>query len=901
MATPINDMNPVYDGMGNLVSGTEPIMSVMPPIPQEIRNNPDTNTTTQTSTTCKSFSFFIDPTTFRVVKSGNQHTPDKPWYDSNIEYKYPGAQAECEIYVDVFRCCNDNGIREKVGTVLVARTKQLSYWEECEINGRKGKKIVVRQFVLLDELYSFYREVFRPDPTFLSKNPGFRLPSPEEYVWGACPLQTKPRDLASYLNLVNGLNGMPFQVSKTSITQAKTSDSGTKVNVIPWSAGLPSWTTDPIGRDANGNPTWDVIFTGCEYEGPCEPNAEEPGTPPDFFCITVSSIEQVRQLDAGTSPDVPNGLSTRGRPQYKVVDRGREIILTSAEELFEYNATKVVLDNTRRVIPGTERFRNLSDLGFPCERELIADYQIDVETRYVKLKICYRTDGAILITGGLGDFSAYIVTQPAEKGAPIEGTREYDPQSNCCADADFFPDYASDDPRVMAIPPANRSRLEFDMETAEWVLIDSCECEEVLIADVWCWYKDRRISKVYRKDIKNSSTHVKKRQVIDSRCDDSEVRVFHPFDKKKDIIYGRRKHITKGLFGLQENMLCYLTSSLQSAESKKYYYDVVDCNRLHPVGCNDCGDDPYFAVSYGHYAGSGSVRIDNYDTNKTPSDTVYSQYQLICNDSPIYSPTTGHSLPKFSFVSESLSVESDDVYIINFYRENLSDRLDPGNFQINLSYLSGSFYANSVHTGSNVKVGSSSIMSFIDDSDQYTQGIVCDGGDLISYNLVSGSLSSGIYQNASVNTYGKVYPEMGIIVLHPKRLNEMLGFNTVTGSNIEGDNSFKLLTSISGAASPTTGRTTSHYMAARNITYKSTTHYFVRVFPTDANYSNNPTFVSGSTNQVFDTCFIEDPQTYITSVGLYDSYRQLIAIAKLSRPVKKNFDTDLVIKIRLNW
>jgi hypothetical protein len=129
----------------------------------------------------------------------------------------------------------------------------------------------------------------------------------------------------------------------------------------------------------------------------------------------------------------------------------------------------------------------------------------------------------------------------------------------------------------------------------------------------------------------------------------------------------------------------------------------------------------------------------------------------------------------------------------------------------------------------------------------------------------------------------------------------MLGFNTVTGSNIEGDNSFKLLTSISGAASPTTGRTTSHYMAARNITYKSTTHYFVRVFPTDANYSNNPTFVSGSTNQVFDTCFIEDPQTYITSVGLYDSYRQLIAIAKLSRPVKKNFDTDLVIKIRLNW
>lgn len=90
-------------------------------------------------------------------------------------------------------------------------------------------------------------------------------------------------------------------------------------------------------------------------------------------------------------------------------------------------------------------------------------------------------------------------------------------------------------------------------------------------------------------------------------------------------------------------------------------------------------------------------------------------------------------------------------------------------------------------------------------------------------------------------------------------------------------------------------------MAARNITYKTSTHYFVRVFPNYANYSNNPTFVSSSLNQIFDKCFIDDPQTYITSVGLYDSDRQLIAVAKLSKPVKKNFDTDLVIKIRLNW
>ena len=896
MATPINDMNPVYDNMGNLV-GTVPVESLSTPAIMQTRNPAvdDSGRNRNTQTECRNYSYFIDPRSYKVRRSGNQHTPDKPWYDSNIEWKYGSeAQQECELWVDVYRCCNDTGVQEKVGTVLVARTRQLSFWLNCDENGKKGKKLVVRQFILEEEINSFYREVFQPDSAFLSRNPGFRLPSSEDLVWGECPLSTKPRDLASYIGLLKSKRTtFNYQASTTTITQAKTSESGNKVDVIPWTAGLESWTTDPTGRDQNGNPTWNVILTDCVFYGPCEFNAEEPNNPPEFFCITVDTIDKVRQLDSGTSSEIPATLSRRGIPRYEIVDRGQTIVLSSVSELLEYNATRVVLDDTRRIIPGTERLVNLSNIGFPCERELVADYQIDVETRYVKLKICYRSDGAILITGGLGDFPAFITTQPTDKGIPIPGTREYDPQSDCCADADFFPDYASDDPRAPKIPPANRSRLQHDLETAEWVLVDSCACEEVYIADVWCWYGDRKISRVHRKNINNPITHVKRRDVIDGRCQETETGVYHPFDRKKDIIFGRQKHITRGLFNGQENMLCYLTSSLQTTISKKYYYDVNDCV--------DCGRDPYFAVSYGHYAGSGSVRVDDQETNKTPSDTIYSQYQLICNDDGGYTTTNGQSLPKFTFVSESISLESDDIYIMNFYRQGLSDKLDAGNYQINLSYLSGSFYANNVHTGSNVKVGSPFVMNLIDDSSDYNQALICDNGELISYNIVSGSLTNGIYQPSSVNTYGRVYPQIGLIILHPKRLNELLGFNTVTGSNIEGENSFKLFTSISGAASPTTGRTTPLYMTGRNISYKTTAHYFVRVFPHQSNYSNNPTFVSGSVNQIFDTCFITDPTTYITSVGLYDSDRQLIAIAKLSKPVKKTFDTDLVIKIRLNW
>ena len=40
---------------------------------------------------------------------------------------------------------------------------------------------------------------------------------------------------------------------------------------------------------------------------------------------------------------------------------------------------------------------------------------------------------------------------------------------------------------------------------------------------------------------------------------------------------------------------------------------------------------------------------------------------------------------------------------------------------------------------------------------------------------------------------------------------------------------------------------------------------------------------------------------YITTVGLYNDAGELLAVAKLSRPIKKNFQTELNINVRLNY
>jgi hypothetical protein len=66
-------------------------------------------------------------------------------------------------------------------------------------------------------------------------------------------------------------------------------------------------------------------------------------------------------------------------------------------------------------------------------------------------------------------------------------------------------------------------------------------------------------------------------------------------------------------------------------------------------------------------------------------------------------------------------------------------------------------------------------------------------------------------------------------------------------------------------------------------------------------YSNNPTFVSGSRNQVKDTTFINDPSVYITSIGMYNDAGELLAIAKMSQPIKKTPNSELSVTVRLEY
>lgn len=368
-------------------------------------------------------------------------------------------------------------------------------------------------------------------------------------------------------------------------------------------------------------------------------------------------------------------------------------------------------------------------------------------------------------------------------------------------------------------------------------------------------------------------------QILQLHAQQSQVatfgRVFTRLDHGSDITTAQKTLVTAGLFsGGAGSLPAIYTSSLESATSTQYYYEVWDGTSSY--------SNPQFSIAYGNRMGSGSSAAGS--LQDSPSKAIYSQYRLLLLD-----PTD----TTFTFGDGK---NSDSIYAINFNRATLKDKLDPGNWQVTLGNLNGASYANNAFTGSNVKFTGSAFVSLIDDSRQTAQTNLSTGGRV--FNIVSGSVTNGIYNASNPVYYGLAYPDMGMLILNGNALDASASFNTVTGSNIAGDNSWKLLTSISGS---TAVDPSNKSIQARNEETITSIHYFIRVKNAEYNFSNNPTFTTGSVGEFAQPTFIGDPKVYMTTIGLYNDRQELLAVAKLSQPVQKSFNNEALIKIKLDF
>jgi hypothetical protein len=111
--------------------------------------------------------------------------------------------------------------------------------------------------------------------------------------------------------------------------------------------------------------------------------------------------------------------------------------------------------------------------------------------------------------------------------------------------------------------------------------------------------------------------------------------------------------------------------------------------------------------------------------------------------------------------------------------------------------------------------------------------------------------------------------------------------DTLTGSLI-GDSAYGLQTKISS-------------LSFQSATELNSSIIFCRAYNNEFNFSSNPTYLSASQIIVKGGEPTNPPVSYITTVGLYDDKNQLLAVAKLSEPIKKTPDTELIARVRLDF
>ena len=86
-----------------------------------------------------------------------------------------------------------------------------------------------------------------------------------------------------------------------------------------------------------------------------------------------------------------------------------------------------------------------------------------------------------------------------------------------------------------------------------------------------------------------------------------------------------------------------------------------------------------------------------------------------------------------------------------------------------------------------------------------------------------------------------------------------------------------------------------------NTTELNSTIYFCRVNHDEYNYSSNPTYLTGSKIRVKGNNRRNQPVSYVTTIGLYSADRELLAVAKLSEPLKKDPSNEYTLRVRLDY
>jgi hypothetical protein len=297
-----------------------------------------------------------------------------------------------------------------------------------------------------------------------------------------------------------------------------------------------------------------------------------------------------------------------------------------------------------------------------------------------------------------------------------------------------------------------------------------------------------------------------------------------------------------------------LTSFFTASTYTEYYLDVYQSSTT------TTGSEVQFDIQYGHIAGSGSVPINPSVRGYSPSRIVYGQYRNL-----VY----GTETENFSF--DGGVSTANQIYVINISRARYKESILPGS--LNLTLWSGS---------------ASNKIYLTDDSN--TTSLTRFIGENRVFYIISGSNGNAYTSSAATTYYGVMLPDLGFIVLDASgSLTPYISASSLGTSSVS-NNHLRLFRSIASGSS----------FQLQSQETVSSRFFFTRVKNGDFNYTTNPSIIDANGNLLF-TTLINNPQTFITTVGMYNDNNELLAVAKLSKPLVKDFTKEALIRIKLDY
>jgi hypothetical protein len=325
---------------------------------------------------------------------------------------------------------------------------------------------------------------------------------------------------------------------------------------------------------------------------------------------------------------------------------------------------------------------------------------------------------------------------------------------------------------------------------------------------------------------------------------------------------------TYGVFGSETNVKNYSHGMFQSV----YDYPYLSSSANHILD-----------LTVGLYSGLGSAEVVTATQLNQKNDIYNEMAQMLCGYD------SSGNIQRFdvsgAFGTSSASSRMDGVYFINFARLLTKDeiqKVQSGGFSLVLN--AGSGLTSALINNEAVTLTDNNATNALTNS---------PAGE---YNILYAASSDGAPTAVAA---GLVFYQAGIAVVTSSVFSTPIAA-AARPMNPAANDSRQLM--VSGAIS---ANCDAFRRRVRNISFNNTTElnstiYFCRAGSNEFNYSSNPTYLNSSKIRVKDVS-TDDPVSYITTVGLYGANNELLAVGKLSEPLKKTPVDEYTLRVRLDY